>query len=664
MLQYYKSNQKIAALLLALLVTGMAAHSQKTTTKATNASQPTWWFGASAAGNFNFYRGTTQMLNEDISVPTAFHKGNGIKPYISLLTEYRPNKVWGGMLNVAFDNRGGKFDGVMAPCDCPADLSTNISYLAVEPGLRVSPFASSFYIFGGPTLNFNLTKSFTYTQDKQTDKKGDWSDIKKTSFSAQLGAGIDIPISKATSTTQMTLSPFASFLTDLGRAPRSVESWSFYTVRAGVAFKFGKARKKAAAIVTTEPEKVITPAIVEKEVMFSVRAPKTVAANRQVKETFALRNSVFFDLGQATIPGRYIQLNKAQANLFKEEELQQDQPNNLNNGRSARQMAVYYNILNIIGDRMRVNGQSTIKLSGAADNNPAEGKLMADNIRQYLVNSFGIAASRITIEGRSKPVVPSEHPGGTKELDLLRAGDRRVDIVSTSPEMLMQVGGSSSPFLKPVQIKTSLQDPLDSHVLFNVTGATEILSSWKVEVKDSKGIVQNYGPYTQDQASIAGKTILRNNTEGNYTISMLGTTKAGNPVRKEEVLTFVKNEEPAQEGLRYSILFDFDQSKTIASYEKFLTDIVAPLITENSTVIIRGHTDIIGDDKYNRTLSEERVMSAQVIIDKALAKAGTKGVRFDSQGFGEDTNMSPFENNFPEERFYNRSVIIDIIPAK
>ncbi|MGZ8551677.1 MAG: OmpA family protein, partial [Chitinophagaceae bacterium] len=128
MLQYHKSKQKTAILLLTLLIAGVAGNSQKTYAEVTGEKQPTWWFGASAAANFNFYRGTTQMLNENVTVPTAFHKGNGIKPYISLLTEYRPNKIWGGMLNIAFDNRGGKFNRVMAPCDCPADLSTNISY--------------------------------------------------------------------------------------------------------------------------------------------------------------------------------------------------------------------------------------------------------------------------------------------------------------------------------------------------------------------------------------------------------------------------------------------------------------------------------------------------------------------------------------------------------
>jgi len=401
----------------------------------------------------------------------------------------------------------------------------------------------------------------------------------------------------------------------------------------------------------------------QKEVQFSVRAPKAVPVSRQVKETFALRNSVFFDQGSSAIPGRYIQLTKSQAKAFKEEQLQEGQPNNLINGRASRQMAVYYDILNIIGARMRANRQSTITLTGASDKNPAEGKMMAENIRQYLVKSFGIDASRITTEGRDKPLIPSEQPGGTKELALLREGNRRVDIVSISPELLMQVGGSSSKFLKPVQIKALQQDALDSHVLFNVTGATEILNSWRVEIRDDQGTVQHYGPYTNDQASVPGKTILGNNTEGNYKIKMLGTTKSGHPVEKETAVSFIKMNEPKQEGLRYSILFDFDQSKTISSYEKFLADIVTPLIADSSTVIIYGHTDIVGDEEYNHTLSIDRSMGAHQIIEQALSVAGRKGVRFETFGFGENPIMSPFENNFPEERFYNRTVIIDIIPA-
>jgi len=34
------------------------------------------------------------------------------------------------------------------------------------------------------------------------------------------------------------------------------------------------------------------------------------------------------------------------------------------------------------------------------------------------------------------------------------------------------------------------------------------------------------------------------------------------------------------------------------------------------------------------------------------------------KAYGEDEAMSPFENKYPEERFYNRTVIIDILPNK
>ncbi len=651
MLSDHKSMQKLTLLCLASFLTGITLNAQ--TVKRV---QPVWWFGESVAANFNTYRGTTQMLNNDLTVPTAFHKGNGVKPYASVLTEYRPNKKWGGMLNLAFDNRGGKFDGVMAPCDCPAGLSTSLSYLALEPSLRLAPFSNSFYLFAGPTFGINLSKKFDYTQDKQTDKRGTWSDINKTVLSAQVGAGIDVPLSAPTNRTQVALSPFASFQTDLGKAPRSVGSWSVYTVRAGVALKFGTSKKSTP--VTTKAEPIIA---IEKEVQFSVRAPKIVPVKRQVKETFPLLNSVFFDKGRTEIPTRYVQLNTNEAKAFKEEQLQQSQPANLANDRSARQLAVYHNILNIIGDRLRVNEESAILLSGASEKNPAEGKILAENIKQYLVSQFGIKDSRISTEGRDKPQIPSEQPGATNELPLLREGDRRVDIVSTSPELMLQVGGVTSPYLKPIQITAVQQDPLDSHVIFTVGGASEVLQSWNVDVTDEQGNVQHYGPYTAEKASIPGQTILGNNAQGNYKIVMSGQTKTGHSIKKESSVSLLKADEPKGSGLRYSILFGFDKSETIASYEKFLTDIIAPMINENSTVIIHGHTDIIGDEKYNHSLSHERAMGTQKIIERALSARVKNGVKYETYGFGEELSTAPFENNMPEERFYNRSVIIDIV---
>ncbi|MBC7652810.1 MAG: OmpA family protein, partial [Deinococcales bacterium] len=533
------------------------------------------------------------------------------------------------------------------------------------------PFSNAFYVFAGPTIAVNLSKEFTYAQDKQVEVRADFSDIRKTVLGAQAGLGIDIPLSAKASPTQMTLSPFASFQTDLFDQPRTVENWAVYTIRAGVALKFGSKKVAAlAALPGTSKTDTVTNTITNtvtvnnNAVQFSVRAPKVGPLNRQVKETFPIRNSVFFNMGSSTIPNRYVQLSPSQATAFKEDNLQNAQPDNLNTGRSARQLAVYHNILNIVGDRLRNNTKSTITLVGSSDNNPTDGKLMAENIKQYLVTNFGIDASRISTEGRDKPLIPSEQPGATKELALLREGDRRVDIVSNSPELLLQVGGVNSGFLKPVQISALQQNPLDSHVILSADGATDQLKIWSVDVTDEQGNVQHYGPYTQDQASIPGKTILGTNQQGNYKVVMTGETKSGQIITKESSVSLIKMDDPKQEGLRYSILFDFDKYKTIDSYTKFLTEVVTPLIPENSTVNIHGHTDIIGDEKYNHTLSHNRAKEAQQIIEKALANAGKKGVKFEAIGYGEDVAMAPFENNLPEERFYNRTVIIDIIPNK
>ena len=118
------------------------------------------------------------------------------------------------------------------------------------------------------------------------------------------------------------------------------------------------------------------------------------------------------------------------------------------------------------------------------------------------------------------------------------------------------------------------------------------------------------------------------------------------------------------EVLRFSVIYEFNNSKAIKIYEKYLTDIVAPKIPKGATVIIKGHTDIIGEEAHNLTLSLDRANDVKTILENALAKAGRGDVIFEVTGYGEDESKAPFENKTPEERFYNRTVIIDIIPPR
>ena len=193
--------------------------------------------------------------------------------------------------------------------------------------------------------------------------------------------------------------------------------------------------------------------------------------------------------------------------------------------------------------------------------------------------------------------------------------------------------------------------------------AREAFSSWTLQIKDEEGKVRSFGPYTQERVSLPGKVLLDSRPEGNFTAIMVGNTKSGKVVQKEAPVHIVLWK-PAQDeqGIRYSVIFEFNDSKAIETYRKYLTDVVTPKIPIGGKVYIHGHSDITGDEDHNYELSLARSNEVKSILESALSKAGRTDVTFVVHGFGEDQGMAPFENNFPEERFYNRSVIIDIIP--
>lgn len=643
--------------LFALLLSAASVSGQKT-----ERNQPRWFFGESVGMNLNYYRGMSQNLNETTLIPVPFQKGEGIKPYASLFVEYKPFKKWGFLLNAAYDNRGGTFKDVIAPCNCPASLSTNVSYVAVEPSLKFVPFGNHFYVFGGPTFLFNINKEFVYKQLYQPEVHANYSQVRDNLIGAQAGAGVDIPLSAKSNLTQMVLSPFASFQTDLGATPRSIENWAIYTIRVGVALKIGAVKGSGPAPVRTTT--IFRDSPKRKTIQFSVRAPKLIAPFRHVQEVMPLRNSIFFDLNSAEIPVRYKQVSSADASLFTEAQLVQNAPDDLGEGRSGRQMAIYHHILNITGDRLRANPASTIFLVGASDNNPTEGKVMAEKVRTYLVSKFGIDSSRITTEGRSLPLIPSEQKGAVHELNLLHEGDRRVDIISNASSIAEPVGNRKNRDLVAYDLQTTPTDPLDSQVIFTNENASSLLESWTVQLTDDKGVVQRFGPFTKDIATVQGNQIVGNEPVGNYKVVMLGKHADGSIEKKESFVSLMKSATAGPHpNYRFSILFEFDQSKSIATYEEFLTKIVGPYLSDQSNVTIHGHTDIIGDEKHNQKLSEQRALEVKRILEKYLKGFPARKVQFEVLGLGEQESLAPFDNKFPEERFYNRCVIIDISPT-
>lgn len=650
----------LKALILGILIFGAATQSTLQAQE-DEYTRPSWWFGAAAGANFNFNQGTTQQLNSSLTVPAGFNHGNGIGLFLGPVIEYyRPESRWGLMFQAGIDSRKSTFDQITTPCNCPADLSTNLSYLTVEPSLRFAPFKNNFYLYAGPRFAFNRNNAFTYQlginpefpdQAPTPEVNGEFSNTNASLVSMQIGAGHDIQLSSQNTKVQTVLSPFVAFQPYFGQNPRSSETWTLTTVRVGATLKFGKGKKIPVVVPVPEP-------VAEPVFKFSVHSPKNDPVATSIIETFPIRNYVYFDAGSTSIPNRYVKLEKNQVKDFRAEQLDVFAPKSLS-GRADRQMMVYYNILNILGERMIKYPATSIKLVGSTEKGGAEGKRMSESVKNYLVNTWGINGSRIVTEGLTQPRIPSKTAGGTRELDLLMDGDRRVSIESSSPELLMEFKGGLNAPLKPV----SLEAPEDSYVTFNVDGADEAFSSWALEVKDSQGTIQHFGPYTGDKVSMSGGSILGTKPEGDYTVTMVGKTENGQTIRKETPVKMVLWTPPtSEEGNRYSIIYEFNDAKAIASYEKYLAEVVAPKIPKGGKVSIQGHTDSIGEEAHNLGLSLARANDVKRILEQSLAKVGRTDVTFVVKGLGEDEKLSPFGNKFPEERAYNRTVVIDVTP--
>jgi outer membrane protein OmpA-like peptidoglycan-associated protein len=622
------------------------------TAQSTDRLQPDWWFGVSGAANFDFYNGTVQALG-DSKLQYPFNNGHGVSPYISVFAEYRHNPVWGFMFNVALDEHNGIFNNSDAPATVSQSLRTDFDYIAFEPSLRLAPFANNFYLFAGPRFCYTSTKSFDFRESNEQDNNNKFNNVNDLKLSAQVGAGYDIPLSSPRSLTQVNISPFIAFVPYFGDMTRNDEV-TLTTIRVGIAIKIGCPKEPP------YPQAVLVP-IHENDIQFSVQPPEYVPTQNTVNENLPITNAVFFDAGNTEIPNRYTLLNQQQAASFTEAQLQDCQKTV--GTRSERQLTVYYNILNIIGDRMRKHPESTIKLIGSSAGKGADvGEENATSVKNYLVNNFGIDPGRIETEGRNMPVIPSEKYNTTNDIDLTSAEDNRVDIVSNSPDMVMETTDNTAICLPAHAMAMDGSSPGDARIVINANGALGTLLYWSIDVKDDSGNVQNFGTFGGDIGTISSTALLKDKKSGNYTIILNGETYLGHKVTKEATFP-LKSEstEPAQQEQVSSILFDFDKSDATGNYQSFLSNNVAPLIPPDATVIIDGHTDIVGMEDHNMELSVARANEAQKILSDALSKEGKTGIVYKTTGYGENNPL--FDNSLPEERFYNRTVTIEIVPA-
>jgi outer membrane protein OmpA-like peptidoglycan-associated protein len=108
-----------------------------------------------------------------------------------------------------------------------------------------------------------------------------------------------------------------------------------------------------------------------------------------------------------------------------------------------------------------------------------------------------------------------------------------------------------------------------------------------------------------------------------------------------------------------SITFAFDSANLQPQFHPVLDDVASTLAEYNQTVVeVAGHTDSVGTDAYNQTLSVQRAQSvANYLMGKGLVRD-----RFIVTGAGETRPIA--SNDSEAGRAQNRRVEITLVPVE
>jgi len=161
------------------------------------------------------------------------------------------------------------------------------------------------------------------------------------------------------------------------------------------------------------------------------------------------------------------------------------------------------------------------------------------------------------------------------------------------------------------------------------------------------------------------KAIIRESLRNTYKVTMKGKSNSGAIIIKESSIQLELLTPSIGLGMtRFSIIFEFDDSRSISAYGNLLSNIVVPRINSGGTVIIHCFTEDFDEEEHIKLLSKARAKDVKNIIQKGLSKAGKCDVLLEEQGFGEFSGYASFEDNISEQDFYNSTVVLDIIPPK
>lgn len=535
-----------------------------------------------------------------------------------------------------------------------------IGPLNILGGFRVTaPFSSTFSQH--ETLVQPSSGTFENGKRIRNEASGDIPGSGRTGVSLAAGISADFPLSRMEDSKTGTFiggfyaSPEVLYNLAINKsAVISGIDWSVNTLRIGVSIGYIPGEAPLQKLHQEETPKTIqqitdTPAlplpptaqITAKGVEADGReVPVVLIRAEEFRSTNVkpLLNYIFFDENSAEFPVRYNRLDRTAADNFSIDKLF-----------GAGTIEMYYDVLNIVGRRMRENTSARITLTGCnADAGKEKGNLKlsnkrAETVKNYLVSTWKIDSGRIEISARNLPEMPSN----TAEQDGV-VENRRVEI-----------GSDTRAIIEPVVTNEIYREITPPKLRFFPQVSTEhYINTWQITARNDAGksslFSGNGAPPPTVEWDLQNSPDATAGTKSlSYRLEVVDSmgfdASASGTVPVEQITVNSKKTNRVKDKIidRYSlILFDFDKSD-ITGMNAWVVDFIRKRVGASATVSIVGYTDRIGDAERNRRLSADRAKNT-------ARQLGTT----EYSGKGEDILI--YDNSLPEGRFYSRTVEITV----
>jgi outer membrane protein OmpA-like peptidoglycan-associated protein len=492
----------------------------------------------------------------------------------------------------------------------------------------------NFHLLVGPNIGIPVKNSFARGQrtvQASSASTQEMPDVPALWASIGGGAGYDIPLTPEAH--KVWLTPEVMFhypLTNL-----SGDTYGDLIVkqfRGAVSLKFDIGGEDA---IVAPPPALASVDIIARGVRpdGSIAAePVSPTSSMHARSSMPLLPYVFFEAGKSEIPARY---SRQGSTGFNVQTLA---------GRTAED--ANHAVLDIVGQRLKENPQASLTITGTNSNSGAEkgnvtlSRTRAQQVRDYLVNTWGVEAGRVTVDARNLPEIPTNPvtAPGMEE-------NRRVELASNDSRITAPI--------KIEQRETMAAGATVVRFETTVQPTGHPFTSWRITLDQNgapvgQALSGSGTPPAVQTMEIANATNLINQP---LRYRLEATDASGRTVTDEGMTRIVPATVERSNLERFAMLsFDFDRSD-INERARQMLELISESISRDARVVrIDGFTDFTGTEEYNQNLSEARANAAVTSLRSMTTLPAATNVT----GHGE--RDPKFNNDLPEGRQLNRRV--------